>query len=137
MNRDKIMICLFIAMAIGIFFYFQFAQENKNLIESLAPFRKTIMAVKRPRVVNFTAKWCAPCQQFKPILKKVMMNYSQSVDYESIDIDDKGNKDLVRSFSVKSIPATYVFDRQGNLIFKHIGYIDPEELDYYLRKTIL
>jgi len=137
MNRDKVMICLFIAIGVGIFIYFHIAQDNENLLRNLAPLRKTIMAAKRPRIVTFTAPWCAPCQQFKPVLKKVMINYSQSIDCEIINIDDKNNKDIARSFSVKYIPATYVFDRQGNLIYKHTGYIDPEELDYYLRKTIL
>ena len=66
-----------------------------------------------------------------------MDNFSQSVDCDIINIDDKGYKDIVSSFAIKSIPAIYVFDRQGNLVFKHIGYVDGAELDYYLRKTIL
>ncbi len=137
MNRDQIMICLFIAIGAGIFLYFQSIHESETLVASLTPIKKVIMAAKRPRLVSFTAPWCAPCQQFKPVLKKMMTNYSQSVDCQIINIDDKNNKDIVHSFSVKSIPATFVFNRNGDLIFKHIGYVDPEELDYYLRKTIL
>jgi thioredoxin-like negative regulator of GroEL len=137
MNRDKIMVCIFIAVGIGIFLYFQSELENKKLIERLAPLRKVIMTAKRPRVVCFTAQWNAPCQQFKPVLKKVMDNYSQSIDCDIINTDNKGNKNMVDSFAIKSIPAIYVFDRQGNLVFKHVGYVESEELDYYLRKTIL
>jgi thioredoxin-like negative regulator of GroEL len=137
MNRDKIMICLFIVIGFGIFLYFQSVNDSTSLDERLVSIKKTIIAANRPRIITFTAPWCPACQQFKPVLKKVMANYSRSVDCEILNVDDKVNKAMVKTFEVKSIPATYVFDRSGNVVFKHIGYIDSEELDNYIRKTIL
>ncbi len=137
MNRDKIMIFLFIAIGLGIFFYFRTNEDTQHLEEKLGSVKKTIIAVHRPRIITFTAPWCPACQQLKPVLKQVMSNYSQSVDCDILNVDSKDNKDMVNLFSVRSIPATYVFDREGKLIFRHIGYISPEELDSYVRKTIL
>jgi thioredoxin 1 len=137
MNRDKIMICLFIAIGLGIFLYFQSINDSASLDKRLVSIKKTIIAANRPRVITFTAPWCPACQQFKPVLKEVMLNYSRSVDCQILNVDDKVNKEIVKTFSVRSIPATYVFARSGNLVFKHIGYIDSEELDSHIRKTIL
>lgn len=137
MNRDKIMILIFIVIAGGIFYYFQSAQDAEHLDESIGPLKQKIAAANRPRVINFTAPWCSACKQLKPVLKEVMNNYNRSVDCEILNVDDKSNLEMVRSFRVKAIPVTYVFDRKGNLIFKHIGYISAQDLDSQVRKTIL
>jgi len=137
MNRDRIMIFIFLAIAAGIFYYFNSVQDTTHIEEAVGPLKEKIAAANRPRIISFTAKWCGACKQFKPVLKEVMANYSSSVDCEILDVDDKHNLERVRSFRVSSIPATYVFDRKGNLILKHIGYMSTEELDKYLRKTIL
>jgi thioredoxin 1 len=137
MNRDKIMILIFIIIAGGIFYYFQSLQDTTRLDETIGPLKQKIAAANRPRVINFTAPWCPACKQLKPVLNEVMNNYSRSVDCEILNVNDKGNLEMVRSFRVKAIPVTYVFDRKGNLVFKHVGYMGTQELDNQIRKTIL
>ncbi len=137
MNRDQIMIYVFIALTACIFFYFRNTQENSRLEAAVKPIKESIAASHRPRVITFTAKWCGACQQFKPILNKVMANYVQSIDCQIIDVDNKAYAKMTRDFGVSSIPATFIFDRSGNLIHKQVGLIEPEDLDEYLRKTVI
>ncbi len=53
----------------------------------------------------FTASWCGPCQQFKPIMEGLK---SDGLPIEIIDIDS--NEDLAREFLVRSVPTTIIMD---------------------------
>ena len=136
MNSDKIMIGVFLAIAMAIFFYFQSMQETRKLNENIGSVKQSIIKSNRPRIITFTAAWCPACQQFKPVLKKVMLDYASSIDCQIINIEDKQNAQIVHAFNVHSIPATYIFDRKGNLLVKQVGFIEPDDLDQDLRKTV-
>ena len=53
----------------------------------------------------FTATWCGPCQQFKPIMEGLK---SDGLQIEIIDNDS--NEDLARKFLVRSVPTTIIMD---------------------------
>tara|TARA_A100001011_G_C14068515_1_gene739220 strand:- start:267 stop:515 length:249 start_codon:yes stop_codon:yes gene_type:complete len=53
----------------------------------------------------FTASWCGPCQQFKPIMEGLK---SDGLPIEIIDIDS--NEDLARKFLVRSVPTTIIME---------------------------
>jgi thioredoxin 1 len=53
-------------------------------------------------VYYFTADWCQPCKRTRPIVEE--MNREQTVaGFQIIDVDD--NPDLVKNFSIKSVPT--------------------------------
>lgn len=137
MNRDKIMIFVFLAIAIGIVAYFKTIDDNKHFEESLIPLEKNIAATGRPRIIFFTARNCPVCQQYKPVIEKVVKNYSRSVDCEIIDIRNDSNNKMVQLFLIKALPSIFIFNKQGNLIFKHRGEVGFEELDKNLRNTVI
>jgi thioredoxin 1 len=58
-------------------------------------------------IYYFTAEWCQPCKQTKPIVEEI--NREQTVvHFQMIDIDD--NIDLVERFSVKAVPTFILFE---------------------------
>jgi len=59
---------------------------------------------RRPKVLAFTASWCAPCQRAKPALIQIQ---AAGVDVEIIDIDD--HPDLAKKYSVTSVPTFIVY----------------------------
>jgi thiol-disulfide isomerase/thioredoxin len=58
----------------------------------------------RPKVLAFTASWCAPCQRAKPTLIQIR---AAGADVEIIDID--AHPDLARKHGVTSVPTFIVY----------------------------
>ena len=63
----------------------------------------------------FTATWCGPCQQFKPIMTEIA-NEGHSVQF--IDIDSQ--EDLARQHNVRSVP-TVIIESGGSEVDRLIG----------------
>ena len=67
------------------------------------------------RVKYFSARWCGPCQTFKPIMNEIA-NEGHSVQF--IDIDQQG--DLAQQYNVRSVP-TVVIEQNGSEVNRLIG----------------
>ncbi|NUQ66550.1 MAG: thioredoxin family protein [Pirellulales bacterium] len=59
---------------------------------------------RRPKVLAFTASWCAPCQRAKPALVQIQ---AAGVDVEIIDID--AHPDLARKHGITEVPTFIVY----------------------------
>ena len=65
----------------------------------------------KPAIVDFTAKWCGPCQRISPILDELAKEYEGKVVIYKVDIDK--NPDLAQAFGVSSIPAILYIPLDG------------------------
>jgi thiol-disulfide isomerase/thioredoxin len=120
----------------------------------------------RPLLVNFWATWCDPCRDEFPDLVQINKDYkARGLEFVVVSLDDPSDiKTGVVQFlqtmhasmpayllnvidpepSIKGVdaewggglPATFLFDAQGHLIFKHMGRIQPAELRLALDKTL-
>jgi thioredoxin-like negative regulator of GroEL len=64
------------------------------------------------KLLLFTAEWCAPCKQLKPIVRELAEEYS--LELQEVDVDADGS--LVRKFDVKSIPCLVFLGRNGEVV---------------------
>lgn len=82
-------------------------------------------------LVDFTATWCGPCQEIKPLLVKVEKDKSLGIKVVYIDAD--ANKDLLKTLAVQAIPRLQLF-KAGKLVWDYTGSIDEQTLTNELKK---
>ena len=52
--------------------------------------------------IHFTADWCNPCKQMKPVIDKFISENSD-IEYVLVDVDDQ--VDLVDEYEIKTVPT--------------------------------
>jgi len=120
----------------------------------------------RPLLVNFWATWCDPCREEFPDLVKLDNDYrTKGLSFVAVSLDDLSDiKSAVPQFlkemkatmpvvllnvndpepAIKvvdtawdgQLPATFLYDSQGKIIFKHFGRIAPLELRAAIDKEL-
>jgi len=112
----------------------------------------------KPLLVNFWATWCDPCRDEFPDLVQIDKDYrSKGLDFIAISLDDLPDiKKVVPDFLQQmhatmptyllnvsdpepaitsvdaswtgALPATFLYDAEGKVVFKHFGRIQTPEL---------
>lgn len=111
--------------------------------------------VGRPVVLNTWATWCGPCRREMPLLLKeaarrknvqfVFVNMGEGPEAIRIFLDEVKLKQIPNSLldkktelsevlNVQGLPTTLFFDAKGNLVDRHLGEINGDELAKYLGK---
>lgn len=83
-------------------------------------------------LIDFTAKWCGPCQTIKPYLEKIAADKSYKAKVIYIDADTNGP--LLKELKVNAIPRLQLF-KAGVKVWDHTGGIDKQELIEVLKKN--
>ena len=121
---------------------------------------------QRPLLVNFWATWCDPCRDEFPDLVKIDSQYRpQSLDFVTISLDDfsdiktevpkflSGMKATMPAYLLNvndpepaimaidpkwngSLPATFLYNSKGEVVYKHLGRVDANELRAAIDKLV-
>ena len=102
-------------------------------------------------LLDFWASWCVPCRRSFPWMKEMHRKYADdglviiAVNMDSDADDAMGflndysppfevaydpNGSLARAYDVIAMPSSYVFDRQGNQIRRHLGFKVKDQDEY-------
>jgi thiol-disulfide isomerase/thioredoxin len=120
----------------------------------------------RPLLVNFWATWCDQCREEFPDLVKIDADYrAKGLSFVAVSLDDIGDlKSKVEPFLKEmkarmpvvllnvndpepaihtvdpnwqgDMPATFLYDKDGKVVFKHFGRINPDELRSAIDKLV-
>lgn len=69
-------------------------------------------------VVDFWADWCVPCKMLTPVLEEIEKESSDIITLVKVDIDK--NPELVKNYSIKSVPTTLVI-KNGEVLGGVVG----------------
>ncbi len=92
---------------------------------SMADFNK-ILDTKKLVLVDFNAKWCAPCQKMLPMVTDLAKTHKDKLSLLKIDYDE--NEDLVKGLKVSEIPLLLIY-KNGKIIWQKIGLTEKSELE--------
>ncbi len=120
----------------------------------------------RPLLVNFWATWCDPCREEFPDLVKIDADYrAKGLNFVAVSLDDVADikttvpqflKEMKATMPVVllnvndpepaihavdpnwqgDMPATFLYDKDGKVVFKHFGRIKPDELRAAIDKQV-
>jgi thiol-disulfide isomerase/thioredoxin len=119
----------------------------------------------RPLLVNFWATWCDGCREEFPDLVKIDNDYrAKGLNFLSVTLDEVSDKtkavDFLKEMKATmpvvllnvndpepaihavdekwdgAMPATFLYDREGKLVFKYFGKIKPAELRAAIDKAV-
>jgi len=120
----------------------------------------------RPLLINFWATWCDPCREEFPDLVKIDADYgAKKLNFVAISLDDVSDlgtavpkflKEMNASMPVVllnvndpdpaikmvdvawdgQLPATFLYDKDGQVVFKYFGRLKPDQLRAAIDKQV-
>lgn len=105
-------------------------------------------------VVNVWASWCVPCRTEQPLLMRlggdrrirlVGINYKDGSEnarrflgrfgnpFAAVGVDAKGRAAI--DWGVYGVPETFIVGRDGNIAYKHVGPLTPENFAAFEREV--
>lgn len=108
--------------------------------------------------IDFWATWCPPCRKMIPGLVNLDSKYKdKGLEIIGISLDRDGasavlpfnkkfgvsyvsligDREVVEAFGgVEGIPTSFLIDRKGNIVQKHVGYLSESKLEKEILKHL-
>ena len=87
----------------------------------------------RPTLAEFGRGTCIPCKEMKPILEDLAVQYKDKMNVSIVSVDDYD--DLTSAYRVLAIPTQIIFDKDGDEIFRHVGFWAKDQIISQLNKS--
>lgn len=156
--------CRTILFAVLMMLSFSYSQEHQNLVVQTIDGEELSLESliqQGPVLVNFWALWCEPCKLEMKQLQSIVDRYKdrgfsllainqdnqKSIGKVSVFISSMGysfqvatdpDGEIAQQFNVQSIPLSLLFDSNGNVVYKALGYKpgDEKKIEEALEKIL-
>ena len=106
---------------------------HKDLgVDLLEKFQEQINGTKL-NLVQFSASWCGPCQQLKPIIEKISNDMSDKIECYYHDIESQPNEPT--KYSVRGVPTVLLF-KGGKLVGTKVGATSEKDMLEFIQPHI-
>lgn len=85
-------------------------------------------------VLQFSASWCAPCKQLKPIMDKLSEEYKDKANFYYGDIED-GAINTGSASGIRGVPTVIVY-KKGVEVNRKVGGVDQGTMKAFLDENI-
>ena len=92
---------------------------------------KDVINGSTPVLVDFSAEWCGPCKQMKPILDELHQIMGSKVRIIKIDVDK--NPAVSQSFQVSGVPTLVLF-KSGQPLWRQSGVVPAKQLQQIIQQ---
>lgn len=89
-------------------------------------------------IIKFSSPMCYECQELEKVIKEVYPEFANKISITNIDVTskDKNVKKLVKQYEVKLVPTCIFKNKDGQVIRRTEGMIQPKILQNYMREQI-
>lgn len=105
------------------------AQKTEKIIGICDQEYNELLNSSKRVMVDFNAKWCAPCIKMKPYIIKLQTELKDQIKIVQLDADE--NKTIVDQLKLEGLPVIIVYEN-GKEVWRNLGYISEEELRKHL-----
>jgi thiol-disulfide isomerase/thioredoxin len=81
----------------------------------------------KPSLVDFGATGCGPCDMMTPILEDLKVKYQGRLNVLFVHVRER--QILGAKYGIQTIPVQVFFDKDGNEVFRHIGFFPQAEIE--------
>ena len=84
-------------------------------------------------LVDFYADWCRPCKAMLPVLEALSEQFDGVVEIVKLNSDN--NKEIMKYFSIASIPTLLFINNSTELVVLHTGVLSKKQLNEKIREV--
>jgi thioredoxin 1 len=98
-----------------------------------ADFQREVLQTGQPVIVDFTARWCAPCRVLAVTLDALAAEHAGRVKVVKLDVEDSPR--TAQQYGVRSMP-TLLFFKSGQVVGQVVGAVPRARLEEVLQRVV-
>lgn len=83
-------------------------------------------------ILDIGAASCIPCKMMAPVLEKLEKKYDGKAAVIFLDV--RYHKETAISFGINGIPTQIFYDKKGNEVYRHLGYMSEDAIVTQFKK---